>query len=72
MRAYDLARRICATVREMNAAVRRMTEIRLTRELGLSDRTPSTYSEFLVLTSANTVHEPSARQRAAASRCRPK
>ena len=68
MRISDFARRVAGAVREMNDAVRRMTELRLTRDLGLGNGPPSTYAEFLLRTSATTVHEPSARRRAAASR----
>ena len=68
MRISDVTRRVAATVREMNEAVRRMTELRMTRDLGYRSGPPSTYAEFLLRTSVTTVHEPSARQRAAASR----
>jgi len=68
MRISDLARRVAGTVREMNEAVRRMTELRMTRDLGYRSGPPSTYAEFLLRTSVTTVHEPSARQRAAAGR----
>ncbi|HXL92959.1 MAG TPA: hypothetical protein VN969_28860 [Streptosporangiaceae bacterium] len=68
MRISDFARRVAGAVREMNDAVRRMTELRLTRDLGLGNGPPSTYAEFLLRTSATTVHEPSGRRRAAASR----
>jgi hypothetical protein len=58
--------RIVSIVREMNDAVARLTELRLSRAAGLAaDRMPGTYAEFLLLTAATTRHEPSARRRAA-------
>jgi hypothetical protein len=58
-----LARRLAGTVREMNDAVRLMTEIRLARSLGFDDEVPVTYAEFLLRTSATSVHEPAAARR---------
>ena len=68
MRISALVRRVAGTVREMNDVVRRMTELRMNRDLGYSNGPPSTYAEFMLRTSTTTVHEPSARRRAAASR----
>jgi hypothetical protein len=56
-------REMTCTVREMNDAVRLMTEIRLARPLGFDGEVPATYAEFLLRTSATSVHEPSAARR---------
>jgi hypothetical protein len=52
--------RIATVVREMNYAVTRALELKLSRELGFGDRAPATYTEFLLLTSVTSRHEPSA------------
>jgi hypothetical protein len=58
-------RQLTAILSDMHYAVQRMTERRLTRPLGISDEVPGNYAEFLLRTSVSTVHEPSARRRAA-------
>ncbi|HEY6790171.1 MAG TPA: hypothetical protein VI365_22970 [Trebonia sp.] len=60
MTTDTFARRLAGTVREMNDAVRLMTEIRLARSLGFGDEVPATYAEFLLRTSATSAHEPTA------------
>jgi hypothetical protein len=64
MNANTLLRRIVDTIREMNDAVKLSTELRLSRGLGRADEPPATYAEFLLRTSAMSVHEPSAACRA--------
>ena len=63
-----ILRKLTDTVREMNDAARRMTEIRLTRPLGFGDEVPATYAEFLLRTSATSAHAPTAARRQAAGR----
>jgi hypothetical protein len=65
MNESTLLRRIAGTIREMNDAVTRTTELRLSRGLALADEPPATYAEFLLLTAATSIHEPSAACRAA-------
>ena len=62
-RLAGIMRRLTGTVREMNDAVRRTSEIRLTGPLGFGDEVPATYAEFLLRTSATSVHEPTAARR---------
>ena len=62
-RLAGIMRKLADTVREMNDAVRRTSEIRLTRPLGFGDEVPATYAEFLLRTSATSVHEPTAARR---------
>ena len=68
MNANNLLRHLVSTIREMNDAVKLSTECRLSRGLGFGDAAPATYAEFLLLTSATSVHEPSAARRQAAGR----
>jgi hypothetical protein len=68
MKTNNLLRRVAGTIREMNDAVKLTTEFRLSRGLGFSDEPPATYAEFLLRTSATSVHEPSAARRQAAGR----
>ena len=63
MNANNLLRRLVDTIREMNDAVKLTTEFRLSRGLGHADEPPATYAEFLLRTSATSVHEPSAARR---------
>ena len=63
MKTNDLLRRVASTIREMNDAVKRSTELRLSRGLGFRDEAPATYSEFLLRTSGTTAHEPPAARR---------
>jgi hypothetical protein len=63
MKTNNLLRRVASTIREMNDAVRLSTEFRLSRGLGFGDEPPATYAEFLLRTSATSVHEPSAARR---------
>ena len=67
MKTNNLLRRVASTIREMNDAVRLSTEFRLSRGLGFGDEPPATYAEFLLRTSATSVHEPSAVRRQAAA-----
>ena len=62
-RRLGTVRGMTCTVREMNDAVRLMTEIRLSRSLGFGDEVPATYAEFLLRTSATSAHEPAAARR---------
>jgi hypothetical protein len=66
MKTKNLLRRVANTIREMNEAARLSTEFRLSRGLGFADEPPATYAEFLLRTSAASVHEPSAARRQAA------
>ena len=66
MKTNNLLRWVASTIREMNDAVRLSTEFRLSRGLGFADEPPATYAEFLLRTSATSVHEPSAARRQAA------
>ena len=66
MKTNNLLRRVANTIREMNEAVRLSTEFRLSRGLGFGDEPPASYAEFLLRTSAASVHEPSAARRQAA------
>jgi hypothetical protein len=59
----SLTRRVQAVLSEMNYASTRMTELWLSRGLEQSDRAPDTYAEFLLRTSATSLHEPPARCR---------
>ena len=68
MNTNNLLRRLTNTIREMNDAVKRSTELRLSRGLGFGDEPPATYAEFLLRTPASSVHEPSAARRQAAGR----
>ena len=68
MKTNDLLRRVASTIREMNDAVKRSTEFRLSRGLAFGDEPPATYAEFLLRTPASSVHEPSAARRQAAGR----
>jgi len=63
MNTNNLLCRLVGIIREMNDAVKLMTEIRLTRELGFGNEAPATYAEFLLRTSATSVHEPTAARR---------
>jgi hypothetical protein len=63
MNANNLLRRLVDTIREMNDAVKLTTEFRLSRGLGRTDEPPATYAEFLLRTSATSMHEPSAARR---------
>ena len=69
-RARRIARRVAATVREMNEAQFRMTTLFMSAERHLANPAapPDTYEEFLLRTSGPLVHEPSARKRAARAR----
>jgi hypothetical protein len=60
MKTNNLLRRVANTIREMNEAARLSTEFRLSRGLGFGDEPPASYAEFLLRTSAASVHEPSA------------
>ena len=66
MKTKNLLRRVANTIREMNEAARLSTEFRLSRGLGFGDEPPASYAEFLLRTSAASVHEPSAARRQAA------
>ena len=68
MNANNLFRWLTGTVREMNDAVKLTTELRLSRGLGFGDQAPDCYAEFLLRTSATSVHEPSAARRQVAAR----
>ena len=68
MKTNNLLRRVVSTIREMNDAVRLSTEFRLSRGLGFGDGPPASNAEFLLRTSATSVHEPSASRRQAAGR----
>jgi hypothetical protein len=68
MNANSLLKRITSTIREMNEAVKLSTELRLSRGLGFGDEAPASYAEFLLRTSASSVHEPSAACRQASGR----
>ncbi len=57
----SLARRVQATVGEMQYAADRAMQLKLYE--GESDRAPDTYAEFLLRTSGMSLHEPSARCR---------
>jgi hypothetical protein len=61
----SFARRVHDTVSEMNYASNRLLELTLCCSLAESDQAPDTYAEFLLRTSAVSVHEPSARRRGA-------
>jgi hypothetical protein len=67
-RLAGIIRKMAGTVREMNDAVRRTSEAGLTRPLGFGDEVPATYAEFLLRTSATSVHEPTAARRQLARR----
>jgi hypothetical protein len=67
MTTNKLLRRVLDTIREMNDAVKLSTELRLSRGLGRAEEPPATYAEFLLRTSATSVHEPSAARRQAAA-----
>ncbi len=58
-----LARRIHDAVSEINYATRRANALMLTYGLAETDRAPDTYAEFLLRSSATTLHEPPARRR---------
>jgi hypothetical protein len=58
-----IARRVRATLSEMNYASTRVTALRLSDGLEQSDRAPDTYAEFLLRTSVVSIHEPPARCR---------
>lgn len=60
-----IARRVAASVREMNEAQRRLEVLRMSmdRYLANPDAPPDTYGEFLVRTSGPSLHEPPARKR---------
>jgi hypothetical protein len=58
-----IARRVRAVVNEMNYASTRATALMLNGDLERPGRVPDTYAEFLLRTSATTVHEPPARCR---------
>jgi hypothetical protein len=58
-----IARRVRAVVSEMNYASTRATALLLCDGLEQSDRAPDTYAEFLLRTSAISIHEPPARCR---------
>jgi hypothetical protein len=58
-----IARRVRAVVNEMNYASTRATALMLNGDLEQPGRVPDTYAEFLLRTSATTVHEPPARCR---------
>ena len=60
MNANTLLRRIAGMITEMNDAVKLSTELRLTRVLGQADEPPASYAEFLLRTSAVSIHEPPA------------
>lgn len=61
-------RRLAQVAGEMNDAVRRMTELRLARDLGQG--TPSDPDELLLRGAGRLVHEPSAMERSAGERVR--
>ena len=63
MNTNNLLCRLVGIIREMNDAMRRMTELRLNRGLGFGDEAPATYAEFLLRTSASSVREPAAARR---------
>jgi len=58
-----LVRRVQAVLGEMNYASTRVTALWLSGDLEQSDRAPDTYAEFLLRTSAASLHEPPARCR---------
>ena len=68
MKTNNLLRRVANTIREMNDAVKLTTELRLSRGLSFGDEPPATYAEFLLRTSATSVHEPPAARRQSAGR----
>jgi hypothetical protein len=61
----SLARRVQATVGEMQYAADRAVQLKLHEDLGPgeSDRAPDNYAEFLLRTSGTSLHEPPARCR---------
>ena len=63
MKTNNLLRRVASTIREMNDAAKLSTEYRLSRGIGFGSEAPDTYAEFLLRTSATSVHEPSAARR---------
>lgn len=62
-----MARRVIASVRDLNDAQRRMTALQMSmdRYLANPDKPPDTYREFLMRTSGLLLHEPPASKRAA-------
>jgi hypothetical protein len=62
-----IAKRVTATVREMNEAQQRMVALHTAtdRYVVNPDAPPDTYAEFLMRTSGALLHEPSAAKRAA-------
>jgi hypothetical protein len=63
MKTKHLIKRVASMIRELNDGVKLSTEFRLSRGLGFGDEAPDTYAEFLLRTSATSVHEPSAARR---------
>jgi predicted phosphoadenosine phosphosulfate sulfurtransferase len=59
----SLARRVQAVLSEMNYASKRVMALRLSAGLEQPDQAPDTYAEFLLRTSATSLHEPPARCR---------
>ncbi len=58
-----LARRVRDVISEMNYAGTRASALMMSYGLAEPDRAPDTYAEFLLRTTAVTVHEPPARCR---------
>jgi len=58
-----LARRVRHAISEINDATTRASALMLTYGMAETNRAPDTYAEFLLRTSATTVHEPPARCR---------
>ena len=67
-----LARRVGGVVTECNYAQQRLAELRANPERYVigSDHAPDTYQVFLLLTSRQLAHEPSAVQRSAGAAVR--
>jgi hypothetical protein len=59
----SLARRVQTVLSEMNYASTRVTALWLSGDVEQSDRAPDSYAEFLLRTSATSLHEPPARCR---------
>ena len=59
-----LARQVRYIVNEVNYAEKRVNAMRLSYGVAESDRSPDTYTEFLLRSATVTTHEPPARSRA--------
>ncbi len=58
-----LARKVRDAISEINYATNRANALMLTYGLAETDRAPDTYAEFMLRSSAATLHEPEARRR---------